>query len=297
LTRSKREGERYADPLVVKNGKELPILKDQYGPDVYCDFILDFMADNKENPFFVYFPMALVHNPFTPTPDSPEWADPEMRYPMKRHAGDSSFFPDMMNYMDKVVGRIIKKLDELGLRENTVVLFTGDNGTTRNIFTKMKDGSIIQGGKSHMKDRGTHVPLIVSWPGTSPVGGTPDDLIDFTDVLPTLCDLAGTEVPDSLGIDGRSFLPQLLGKKGKPRKSIFFHYWGASGRTLEGAREMARDHRYVLFNNGDFFDLETDIDQTSPIDYDNLSRKEKKVHKRLKKELESSGSLVKNNAV
>ena len=131
LTRSKREGERYADPLVVKNGKELPILKDQYGPDVYCDFILDFMADNKENPFFVYFPMALVHNPFTPTPDSPEWADPEMRYPMKRHAGDSSFFPDMMNYMDEIVGRIIQKLEELGSVSYTHLTLPTINGECR----------------------------------------------------------------------------------------------------------------------------------------------------------------------
>ncbi len=113
-----------------------------------------------------------------------------------------------------------------------------------------------------MTDRGTHVPLIVSWPGVPPVGQTPDDLIDFSDMLPTLCDLGGAEVPSSLELDGRSFLPQMKGKKGKSRKAIFCHYWGANGRTIEGAREMARDHRYVLFNNGDFFDLEMDIDQT-----------------------------------
>jgi arylsulfatase A len=216
---------------------------------------------------------------------------------MKRHAGDSSFFPEMVSYMDKVVGRIVQKLDELGLRENTVIMFTGDNGTTTNIYTRKVDGSIIQGGKGSMTDRGTHVPLIVSWPDTSPEGKTLDDLVDFSDMLPTICDLAGAEVPDSLQVDGRSFLPQLKGKKGKPRKAIFFHYWGARGRTLEGAREMARNQRHVLFNNGDFFDLETDIDQTSPLDIDNLSRKENKIHKRLKKELESSGSLTANNSI
>jgi arylsulfatase A len=297
VSKYKQAGERYADPLVVKNGNELPILKDQYGPDVFCDFILDFMEEKKDQPFLVYYPMVLVHNPFTPTPDSPEWRDPDMRYPMKRHAGDSSFFPDMVNYMDKVVGRIVQKVDELGLRENTVIMFTGDNGTTTNIYTRMVDGKIIQGGKGSMTDKGTHVPLIVSWPGTSPVGKTPDDLVDFSDMLPTICDLAGTKVPDNLDIDGRSLLPQLKGKKGKPRKAIFFHYWGERGRTPEGAREMARNHRYVLFNNGDFFDLENDIDQTSPLDVDKLSRKEKKIHKRLKKELESSGSLATNNTL
>jgi arylsulfatase A len=297
VSKYKQAGERYADPLVVKNGIELPILKGLYGPDVFSDFILDFIEENKDHPFLVYYPMVLVHNPFTPTPDSPEWSDPEMRYPMKKHAGDSSFFPDMVNYMDKVVGRIVKKVDELGLRENTVIMFTGDNGTTTNIYTRMVDGSIIRGGKSYMIDRGTHVPLIVSWPGITPVGKTLDDLVDFSDMLPTLCDLAGAEVPGSLNLDGQSFLPQLKGKKGRPRKSIFCHYWGANGRTLEGAREMARDHRYVLFNNGDFFDLENDIDQKSPLDIGGLSRKEKKIRKRLQKELESSGSLTTENSI
>ena len=290
LTRSKRDGERYADPLVVKNGKELPILKDRYGPDVYCEFILDFIADNSNKPFFVYFPMALVHDPFTPTPDSPEWSDPDGRYPLNKHQGDPRFFPDMVSYMDKIVGRIITKLDELGLRDNTVVLFTGDNGSPSNIDTKMKDGSIVPGGKSSMTDRGTHVPLIVSWPGTAPSGGTPENLIDFSDIFPTLCDLAEAEIPVGLELDGRSFLPQLEGKKGKPRKAVFFHYWDR-GRDQEKAREMARDNRYVLFNNGEFYDLERDINQTAPLAFDQLSRREKKIHKRLRKELESSGSL------
>jgi arylsulfatase A len=296
VSKYKQMGERYADPLIVKNGEELPILEGNYGPDVFCEFILDFMEEKKDQPFLVYYPMVLVHNPFTPTPDSPEWADRGRRYPMKKHAGDSSFFPDMVSYMDKVVGRIVTRLDELGLRENTVVMFTGDNGTTTNIYTKMKDGSIIQGGKSYMTDRGTHVPLIVSWPGTSPAGRTPDDLIDFTDMLPTLCDLAGAEVPGNLRMDGRSFLPQLKGKKGKPRKAIFLHYWGR-GRIQEEAREMARNERYVLFDNGDFFDLQTDIDQTTPLEFDSLTRKEKKIHKRLKKELEKSGSLTKKDTI
>jgi arylsulfatase A len=297
VTKYKQAGERYADPLVVKNGRELPILKGQYGPDVFCDFILDFMEEKKAVPFLVYYPMVLVHNPFTPTPDSPEWADPGMRYPLKRHEGDSSFFPDMVKYMDKVVGRIVQKVDQLGLRENTVILFTGDNGTTTNIYTRMTDGNVIQGGKGSMTDRGTHVPLIVSWPGTTPVGQTLDDMVDFSDMLPTLCALAGAEVPDSLQIDGLSFLPQLMGKKGKPRKAIFCHYWGARGRTPEGARETARNERYVLFDNGDFFDLETDIDQKSPLEMDELSRKERKIHKQLKKELESSGSLATRNTL
>jgi arylsulfatase A len=91
-------------------------------------------------------------------------------------------------------------------------------------------------------------------------------------------------------LDGRSFLPQLKGKKGKPREAIFLHYW-ERGRVREKAREMARNERYALFNNGDFFDLQTDIDQARPMDLNSLSRNEKRIHKLLEKELIKSGSL------
>jgi len=140
------KGSRYRNPKVVQNGKLLGILEGKYGPDVFCDYIIDFIERNKSKPFLVYYPMALTHAPFQPTPDSPEWG---------RNVQDRKFFKDMVEYMDKTIGRIVKKLYALGLRENTLILFTADNGTPRGIATEMKDGRIIKGGKGQTTDAGT----------------------------------------------------------------------------------------------------------------------------------------------
>ena len=95
-----------------------------------------------------------------PTPDSEEWDDPEQRY-----RNDTTFFKDMVEYMDKIVGKIVKKTDELKISENTIIIiFTSDNGTHPSIYTNTVDG-IIKGGKANITDAGTHIPLIVSWPG------------------------------------------------------------------------------------------------------------------------------------
>ena len=130
----------------------------------------------------------------------------------------------MVTYMDKIVGRIVDRVGELGLRENTLVIFTSDNGTNRNIKSRMLDGRIIQGDKGNTTDAGTRVPLIANWPGVIPSGKVCGDLVDFSDFVPTFADLTGSSIPDDMILDGQSFLPQLRGKKGKPRKWIFCHY-------------------------------------------------------------------------
>ena len=105
---------------------------------------------------------------------------------------------------------------------------------------------------------GTHVPLIVNWQGTSPEGKVCDDLIDFTDFLPTLTDLTGASLPQDRIIDGHSFYHQIRGEKGTPREWIFCHYWGASARKKEGTRESVRDKCWKLYDDGSFYDLLND---------------------------------------
>jgi arylsulfatase A len=109
---------RYRSPKIIKNGRLLENLEGKYGPDVFCDYILDFIERHKTMPFLVYYPMALTHGPFVPTPDSAEWG---------QGLKDRKYYADMVAYMDKIVGHIVCRLDELGLRENTLLLFTGDN--------------------------------------------------------------------------------------------------------------------------------------------------------------------------
>jgi arylsulfatase A len=256
LWQVKERGLRYKNPVVVQNGKNLEGLKGRYGPDVFTDYAIDFIERNKENPFFLYFPMAIVHNPFVPTPDSEGWEK-------EKQKNDNKYFSDMVTYMDKIVGRIVARVDELGLSENTLVLFVGDNGTNKNIKSKMSDGQVIQGDKGNTTDAGTRVPFIASWPGTIPKGKVCGDLVDFSDFVPTFVEMTGASPPEGMILDGQSILPQLRGKKGKPRKWIFCHYDPKWLGRKEAVR-FVRDKRWKLYDNGSLFDVPADTLEKNP---------------------------------
>jgi arylsulfatase A len=254
LWQIKGRGSRYKDPVMVQNSRTRDDLKGKYGPDISCDYALDFIERHKTGPFLLYFPMALVHSPFVPTPDSKDWEKPE-------HKNDTKYFADMVAYMDRIVGRIVSKLDELGLRENTLFLFTGDNGTNKSIKSKTTNG-IIQGDKGQTTDAGTRVPLIANQPGVIPAGKVCGDLVDFSDFVPTFAEAAGTKVPAEMKVDGRSFLPQLRGEEGNPREWIFCHYdprWGNRRK-----RRFVRDKRWKLYDNGEFYDVPADTLEQNP---------------------------------
>jgi arylsulfatase A len=251
-----RRDSRYRDPLIVENGRYRDDMKGKYGPDVFTDYALDFIERQKDHPFLLYFPMALTHDPFVPTPDSRQWTQ-------AKHKANTKYFADMVTYMDKLVGRIVNKLDELGLRENTLVLFTADNGTHRSIESRLGD-KIIRGAKGRTTDAGTHVPLVASWPGTMPAGRVCDDLIDFTDFLPTLVEAAGARLPRDLPRDGRSFLPQLRGQEGNPREWVFCHYFRDAGDAVQC---YARDKRWKLYTSGKLFDVPADPLEEHPITF------------------------------
>jgi arylsulfatase A len=240
----KRTG-RYWNPSIWKDGKLLEGTDGKYGPDFFSDFACDFIRRHKDKPFFFYYPMALVHNPFEPTPDSEKG---------KKGKGGQKVFTDMVAYMDKIVGKVLATLDECKLRENTLVLFTGDNGTTKGVPSEV-GGKTVLGGKSTMLDTGSHVPLIASWPGTVPAGKVLDDLIDFSDVVPTLCEVSGAKLPETT-IDGRSFAAQLRGQPGKPREWVFVQL---------GPKRFARDKQWKLHHDGKLYDIKADPEETKPV--------------------------------
>jgi len=257
---------RYPNPRMDVNGEPVSYGGGEYGPDVATDFICDFIGRNAERPFLVYYPMILTHCPFDPTPDSPDW-DPSSKG-SRKYKGDPRYFGDMVAYTDKVVGKIVARLEELGLRENTLVLFTGDNGTDKPVVSKM-DGREVAGLKGSTTDAGTRVPLVASWPGTIPAGQVCGDLVDFSDFLPTLCEAADVDVPASLSIDGTSFLPQLRGETGNPREWIYCWYSRSGNETK--AKVFARNQRYKLYATGDFHDVRADVLEQMPLQDGDLS--------------------------
>ena len=152
-----RRPSRFASPGLEVNGVPKDY-KPGYGPDVVTDYALNFIDENKEKPFLLYYPMILTHCPFEPTPDSADW-DPKSPG-SKTYKGDAKYFGDMVSYMDNIVGRILDQLDKSGVRENTLVMFTGDNGTDTPVVSMMGDIKVA-GAKGKMTDGGNHVPLIV----------------------------------------------------------------------------------------------------------------------------------------
>ncbi len=236
-------GGRFWEPLLEVDGELKQFSEDRYGPEIATDYLLDFMAEKSDKPFFAYYPMILVHSPFVPTPDSDN-----------RNSRDKQRnFEDMVFTMDRLVGRIVKKTEELGIADNTLILFTGDNGTHTTINSQL-NGITIRGGKGKTTDAGTRVPLIGYWPGQIPKGQVSEDLVDFSDFMPTLLQAAHESAPK--GIDGHSFFPQLLGRKGNPREWVYIYYCSRPERTKPVY--FIRDQRWKLYGNGQLYDVTND---------------------------------------
>lgn len=254
---------RYWNPSLVQNGKLLDLPDQSYGPDITTNFLIEFIKQNQERPFLAYFPMILPHNPFPVTPDS---KDPTS-------TDDKSNFVDMVQYIDKNVGRLEDTLEELGLRENTLIIFTGDNGTN-SVLTSELNGREIRGGKGYTHDYGTHVPLIVNWPGTVPGGEVIDDLVCFSDLFPTMVQAAGLPPKTIEDGDGWSFWPQCLGQPGKQREWIYCYYFPRPSSKKYNDKynhyevRFARDKRYKLYDNGELFDTIEDVLEKQPLGAD-----------------------------
>ena len=212
---------RYWKPSILRNAKWVPTTLDDYGPDLFADFAVDFIQRHRDRPFFVYYPMCLTHGPHLPTPDTVT-SDAE-----KTEASTDRHYKANVAYMDKIVGRIATALEDLGLRDNTVIFFTGDNGTGGD-------------GKSQPTEKGARVPMIVNGPGIVKERGLTNELTDLSDVFPTLAELAGADVPQDRSIDGVSYAKFLRGESEHTRDWIF---------AFQADRRILRDKRWLLEDN------------------------------------------------
>ncbi len=211
-----------------------PSAKGKYHPDVYHDWAMKYLEGRKEKgkPFFLWYAMGLVHFDYDPTPLNPNGKK-----------NDKANFPYMVRYMDMLVGDTMRKLDELGLRENTMVIFTSDGGTDRH-KTRL-NGRELTGGKGSMLDCGAWGPLLVSWPGKVQPGSYCGELADLTDILPTCCEVAGAKTPTDRVIDGVSLVKPLLGKTG--RQKLYSHVQLVEKRFI-------REHRWKMREDGRLYD-------------------------------------------
>jgi arylsulfatase A len=256
---------RYINPGLVINGEGRTWGNNAYAPDLCHAFALDWLGRQRDRPFFLYYPMMLTHAPFDPTPDSSDY--PGKGGPVRTR---QQHYADMIAYNDKLIGRLVARLEELQLRERTLIVFLGDNGTPGNFTTAMADGEVVQAGKGATIRAGMHVPLVVNWPGTVRPGGVCSDLVNVTDILPTICAAAGIQLPDGGAPDGISFLPQLHGERGRPREWIYSWFNPLMRRDSETV-EMAFTREFKLYRTGEFHDWRTDPEETKPLRIAELS--------------------------
>lgn len=272
------EGRRMIEPFLVVNGKPKAFNgldpetgRRWYGPDIFNRYALDFIERNRDKPFFLYYPMVLVHDEHTPTPDT----QPASAFDAfdihkpgeygKMKGDERKYFPDMLAYTDKMIGNVLDRLDELGLAENTLVVVMGDNGTKECFTHLLPDGSVFTGGKGHNRENGLHVPLLLRWTNTIPAGRRYGGLVNLTDINPTLCEAAGIGHPHPEALDGISFWPQATGQDGEHRKAIYTWYnANKSVADLTTLLEYVFDKNFkryapdANFPDGRFFDLRID---------------------------------------
>jgi arylsulfatase A len=231
---------RYWYPVMWESGRRMNNPGLDYGPDLCCEFLIQFMRQNARRPFFAYYPMILPHHPFFPTPsDGPRPG---------RMQSDATWFGSMVRHMDTLVGRMMDAVDELGLSDRTLFIFTTDNGT-KPAHTSMQNGRMVKGGKGKLSENGCHVPFIARWPGQIPAGTVSNALIDLSDVLPTLAEIGGAQMPQGVVIDGRSFASVLIDGASGSREWVF---------TQLGGRRAIRDHRWKYVSGGYLYDLQSD---------------------------------------
>ncbi len=249
--------------------------KGTYSHDEFTREAISFIKEHAGHPFFLYLPFAIPHAELTVPEDSmapylalgwPETPKVEgkgntgggaygSQY-KKGYCGQShphAAYAGMISRMDRSIGKILDLLDELKLSENTLVIFSSDNGPSPEggqSLAFFNSAGPLSGAKRSMKEGGIRVPTIARWPGRIKPGRTTDHPSAFWDFLPTACELAGVEPPGD--IDGISYLPELLGQTGAQGKHEYF-YWIWAIRVGKWKLHPNGKDRYKLY------DLENDI--------------------------------------
>jgi arylsulfatase A len=233
---------RYWDPVLLRNGRR-ETNAGGFGPDLLQAFARDFLRRHRDEPFLLYYPMVLTHGQ--------SFSEHAVHTPANRGAQrtEQELFADMLRYADKLVGEIVQALEDLKLRDRTLVIVASDNGTEK-AFTARRNGRPVPGNLYSLTEAGGDVVLLCNSPKLVP-GGRTAPLADFSDLLPTMCEFAGIAPPKDRPLDGRSFAAALRAEPGArfPREWIFNQY---------DKLRVVRDARFKLYSDGRFYDAQAD---------------------------------------
>jgi arylsulfatase A-like enzyme len=283
-------GSRYKNP-VISTSAGTREYKNEYGPDIFEKYAEAFITKHRNQPFFLYYPMVLPHDPFQPTPGMANYKDFDVSKRGNDTAklrstlvSDTANYPYMINYMDKLVGKLINKVREAGIEKQTLIIFVGDNGTDKKIIS-YQNGIAIRGDKGFTTNYGTHVPMIAYWPGVIKPGEINNNLIDFTDFLPTFSELTKMKIPNGFILDGTSFYSQLMNAgKGKHRQWIY-DYYDPKWARLKGDT-WVQNENWKLYQDGRIYNLKNDAKELNKLDYNQLNPSTKKTIDKFRKVIE-----------
>lgn len=261
---------RYKSPLLYQNAAYLPdsVVEGKYAEDIYNDYINRFIDSNKTKPFFLVYSCNLVQHPWSPTPEDPDFADWDASAG-ERDREDIKYFPGMVKYMDKMIGKLLNKLNESGITNNTVVMFTSDNGSVKGISSVYR-GDSVKGGKLDTKRISINVPLAVYGPGNVVSGLVDTSIVDMTDFLTSLAGIAKIPVPATWGkMDGKTFNDNLKGNiVAAKQKNSCYIFWPTDYDAPNNTTSFIFDYNYKLYDSAhgaQFYNIRLDPDEKKPL--------------------------------
>ena len=273
----------YYPEYLWKNGEriELPGNKDgketQYAHDLIVDEALDFIERHKEEPFFLYMPVTIPHAEMKVPQESIEpflgkWEETPYNVDGSKHYGTQlhpkAAFAGMVSRLDRDVGRVLDLLKDLGIDDNTLVIFTSDNGPHHEGGHDPQffdSNGPLRGGKRDLYEGGIRVPMIARWPGHVQAGSITDHVSAFWDFLPTACELSGITVP--INMDGISYVPTLLGHSDRQKQHDYLYWEFHENPTTDQAVRMGKWKAVRHYPSGpvELYNLETDIGEQENI--------------------------------
>lgn len=240
-----------------------PILRNHYSHDILTNAALNFIREPKDSPFFLYVAYTLPHFSSQEEDEHGLTVPTTAPYANKDWPEKAKKYAAMIDRLDKDVGKIIALLEAMGMRHNTLVIFTSDNGGHSATWKGFKTNGRLKGFKRDLYEGGIRVPFIASWPGVIPAAQVSDEVIAFQDMLPTFATLANTTLPGEM--DGISVIEALKGNVLPPNERIL--YWDF-GHTRDRYDQAIRLGDWKGIRNGknqpiELFDLSKDIAETN----------------------------------
>jgi len=253
---------------------KIPTLKEgedgEYLPDRLADECIAFIKEQKKGPFFLTFWNYSVHYPI----EAPE----DLIEKYKKRPVENAPYAAMIEGMDRSIGKVLKSLDELGLTENTIVIFTSDNGS-------LFGNGPLRANKGHLYEGGIRVPWAIRWPGKIRAGSRNETPVISTDVFPTLLEVAGLKPKVGTPLDGESLVPILTGVEKLKRGAIFFHYpnYAFHNRNRLGGAIRKGDHKLIHFYDDDSVELYDVV--ADPGERKNLAQSKENLAREMREEL------------